>query len=63
MEPERACKVVAACVLLHNFGIESGDIITANECPCDFDLETENDLDMETTGTAMRTYITYTYFG
>ena len=62
VEPEKACKIIMACVILHNFGIAEGDIIPSNFGDLGDDIQLDqNDVD-NNDGKTIRNVIANTYF-
>lgn len=59
--PERACKCIIACVVLHNIGLELGDVWSSNEEFESIDADVNAIADMNT-GNTIREHIAVTYF-
>lgn len=62
--PEQAVGYVVACVILHNLGIQTGDVMDRVDQPMDAFDETAHQVACNSPeGSHLRDYIAQTYFG
>jgi hypothetical protein len=62
--PEQAVSYIVACVVLHNLGIQTGDVMDRHDQPVDrFDQNAHHLACNSQEGSRMRDYIAQTYFG